>query len=548
MLGFAFLWQSRLMRETASIETRCTAASTPRSTAAAAACGTGTSRAAASSGRIRCSTSSGWRRTTSCSASARSAGSCIPTTSSSTSSPTQLADAEHLLDRPRLPHAPRARQLGLAARALRAGAAGRTSRSAHLIGIAVDITEQKRLAEESATADMRLRDAIEAISEAFVLWDADNRLVLCNSKFQSLHGLPDDAVAPGTPYEEIVGGRQQADRAHAIVERGPRRSRRAHLRGAARGRPLAADQRAAHQGRRLRLGRHRHHRAQAARGAADREREAAEGDGRRPALLAADARAPDPAARRSGREIRRGEGPRRGGQPGQVGIPRQHEPRAAHAAQRHHRLLRDHGVRHVRPARRREISSNTAATSARAGATCSTSSTTFSTCRRSRPAARSSSPRRSSSTPSWPTRCALVAARARREAARHRWPRSSRRSGCSADRRALKQIILNLLSNAVKFTPDGGRITVRARAVGGYVNIAIEDTGIGIPKDALTQARPAVRAGREPVHQDASRLGPRPRHREIADRAARRRDAHPLHARRRHDRAGAPAARRPDGG
>src|SRR3954452_9290723 len=70
----------------------------------------------------------------------------------------------------------------------------------HLIGIAVDITDQIRLAEESATAEMRLSDAIEAISEAFVVWDANNRLVLCNSKFQSLHGLTDEAVASGTPY------------------------------------------------------------------------------------------------------------------------------------------------------------------------------------------------------------------------------------------------------------------------------------------------------------------------------------------------------------
>jgi two-component system cell cycle sensor histidine kinase PleC len=55
----------------------------------------------------------------------------------------------------------------------------------------------------------------------------------------------------------------------------------------------------------------------------------------------------------------------------------------------------------------------------------------------------------------------------------------------SADRRMIKQIMINLLSNAVKFTPEGGRITVRARAVNTHVNIAIEDTGIGIPKQAL---------------------------------------------------------------
>ena len=53
------------------------------------------------------------------------------------------------------------------------------------------------------------------------------------------------------------------------------------------------------------------------------------------------------------------------------------------------------------------------------------------------------------------------------------------------DRRAVKQILLNLLSNAVKFTPDGGRITVRGRAAGEAVMIAIEDTGIGIPPEAL---------------------------------------------------------------
>jgi two-component system cell cycle sensor histidine kinase PleC len=82
----------------------------------------------------------------------------------------------------------------------------------HVIGIAVDITEQKTLMERSATADVRLRDAIETIPEAFVLWDHENRLVLCNSNFQSLHNLPDDAITPGIPYEEVVA----AGRKHAI--------------------------------------------------------------------------------------------------------------------------------------------------------------------------------------------------------------------------------------------------------------------------------------------------------------------------------------------
>jgi two-component system cell cycle sensor histidine kinase PleC len=74
----------------------------------------------------------------------------------------------------------------------------------HLIGIAVDITEQKNLVEKTVAADMRLRDAIETIPEAFVLWDADNRLVLCNSNFQELHHLPDETVIVGASYESVL--------------------------------------------------------------------------------------------------------------------------------------------------------------------------------------------------------------------------------------------------------------------------------------------------------------------------------------------------------
>jgi two-component system cell cycle sensor histidine kinase PleC len=51
----------------------------------------------------------------------------------------------------------------------------------------------------------------------------------------------------------------------------------------------------------------------------------------------------------------------------------------------------------------------------------------------------------------------------------------------------MTQIALNLLSNAVKFTPEGGRVTVRARVAHGIVTIAIADTGIGIAKEALAR-------------------------------------------------------------
>jgi signal transduction histidine kinase len=53
-----------------------------------------------------------------------------------------------------------------------------------------------------------------------------------------------------------------------------------------------------------------------------------------------------------------------------------------------------------------------------------------------------------------------------------------------ADERKLKQVLLNLLSNALKFTPEGGRIDVRAALRDGVAEVSVTDTGIGIsPED-----------------------------------------------------------------
>jgi signal transduction histidine kinase len=52
------------------------------------------------------------------------------------------------------------------------------------------------------------------------------------------------------------------------------------------------------------------------------------------------------------------------------------------------------------------------------------------------------------------------------------------------DERKVKQVLLNLLSNAIKFTPEGGRIGVRARPADGIVEVTVADTGVGIaPED-----------------------------------------------------------------
>ncbi|EDP65867.1 two component sensor kinase [alpha proteobacterium BAL199] len=56
----------------------------------------------------------------------------------------------------------------------------------------------------------------------------------------------------------------------------------------------------------------------------------------------------------------------------------------------------------------------------------------------------------------------------------------------TADRRAMRQMLLNLLSNAVKHTPPGGRVTITSDVDGqGGLAIVVEDTGRGIPAERL---------------------------------------------------------------
>ncbi len=76
------------------------------------------------------------------------------------------------------------------------------SHEPHLTAIA--IAADQDLVPESADANARLRDAVETISEAFVLWDNQNQLVMCNSKYQQFHGLPDEVIRPGTGYDDLI--------------------------------------------------------------------------------------------------------------------------------------------------------------------------------------------------------------------------------------------------------------------------------------------------------------------------------------------------------
>ncbi|MDE2446030.1 MAG: PAS-domain containing protein [Alphaproteobacteria bacterium] len=95
---------------------------------------------------------------------------------------------------------------------LRARAAleqGETENEPHLVGIVFDISLQKKLDKMNRDAEVRLKDAVENISEAFVLWDTESKLVLCNSKYQQFHSLPASVCQPGTTYSEVAAASKE---------------------------------------------------------------------------------------------------------------------------------------------------------------------------------------------------------------------------------------------------------------------------------------------------------------------------------------------------
>jgi len=55
----------------------------------------------------------------------------------------------------------------------------------------------------------------------------------------------------------------------------------------------------------------------------------------------------------------------------------------------------------------------------------------------------------------------------------------------AADTRVVSEILTNLVSNAIKYSPKGGTLTVSGHTDGDWVELAVSDTGLGIPEDAL---------------------------------------------------------------
>jgi two-component system, cell cycle sensor histidine kinase PleC len=353
----------------------------------------------------------------------------------------------------------------------------------HLIGIAVDITEQKSLVERTVAADLRLRDAIETIPEAFVLWDADNRLVLCNSNFQELHHLPEEAVAAGTSYETIVAtGRTPLIRTALANEGGEPRGARTFEAQLDDGRWMHISERRTKDGGYVSVGtditKIKQH-----------EQKLVEGEKRQLATIV-DLRKSQQAlelqtaeladlAEKYAEEKTRAEDANaakskflanmshelRTPLNAIIGFSEIMEsgmfgPLGAEKYTEYSRDIRESGEYLLDVINDILDMSKIEAGGIRLAPEVVALEPVLADCLR------------------------VVSTRAcEKKLTLNDYVDAG--ISLNADRRALKQIALNLLSNAVKFTPDGGAVTLRGRQRGTMVTIAICDNGIGIPKQAL---------------------------------------------------------------
>ena len=184
-----------------------------------------------------------------------------------------------------------------------------------------------------------------------------------------------------------------------------------------------------------------------------------------------------------------------GGERAQVAVRLQHEPRAAHAAQRHHRAHRDDG--HQRGALRHGKGAGAAHRVHRAGThllglinQVLDLSKIEAGKLELNPADRAAGPlidEVSAPRASSPSRTRTAS-----------WSKCQENLGAiTPDPMRLRQILLNLLSNACKFTKEG-EVALRARKVrdgGGWIELAVSDTGSDDAR-AAGQAVPGIQPGR----------------------------------------------------
>ena len=82
-------------------------------------------------------------------------------------------------------------------------AAGDEGRYSRVIGVAVDVTDEHAAQARAQAAEVRLRDAIASVSDAFVLWDARGRLLMCNETFRDFFRVEPNYLKPGVRRQTI---------------------------------------------------------------------------------------------------------------------------------------------------------------------------------------------------------------------------------------------------------------------------------------------------------------------------------------------------------
>jgi len=97
--------------------------------------------------------------------------------------------------------------------------------SGNIIGLLThnrDISDRKRLEAEHAVSEQRLADALSDMADGLVMFDAEDRLVLCNERYRELFPRTARLRVPGTPFRDIlrasISAGEQAGVAPGAVE------------------------------------------------------------------------------------------------------------------------------------------------------------------------------------------------------------------------------------------------------------------------------------------------------------------------------------------
>lgn len=100
-----------------------------------------------------------------------------------------------------------------------------------VVSSVIDLTDQKAREAELREARETLEDAIESLSEGFSIWDAEDRLVMCNSRYKDINSVCSDILVPGLTWEELVRtGAERGQFANALgrVEEFMAESKKSH--------------------------------------------------------------------------------------------------------------------------------------------------------------------------------------------------------------------------------------------------------------------------------------------------------------------------------